>query len=135
MTHFLQNSNDVLEMSILRNRKTTAFPLSNVLRQNMFFLLTLVLNFGKFIPLVRAALAATIADRRQRRCFMGAMLQRQAPCMWEWQCLRDVWEVVVGEFTELWNQNFRMTCSTFDELRGECCIIPYREPVPAERIM
>lgn len=68
------------------------------MRQNVLFLLMLVLNFGKFIPMVTAALAATIAYRRQRRCFMGAMLQRQAPCTWEYQCLREVWEMVAGEF-------------------------------------
>lgn len=52
-------------------------------------------NFCRFVTIATTPLAVSLANRRQRRCVMGAMLKKQASYVWG----RDFWEVIVNRRT------------------------------------
>lgn len=75
------------------------------------------LSFAMFISIASTALVAVVANRRQARHFMGAVLERHSACTWERPCMRDFWEAIAYDFTEITvDVNFKMTRSTIDEL-------------------
>lgn len=141
-------------MSVKHNCRTTAFPVSDLMWQSTFSPLVLSLSkkrvsgcseicqvyFGRFVSIPTTAFTVIIANWRQLKRVMGAMLERQTNYMWERAHMRDFSEVIDRDFTEgLRIQNFRRTRSTFDglfdaigPLAAPAVLCP-REPVPPDK--
>lgn len=74
-----------------------------------------VIAFAMFISIATTALVAVVADRRQARHLMGAVLERHSAYAWERTCVRHFWGAIVYDFIEIAvDGSVRRTRTTFD---------------------